>query len=69
MLTFPLQNGVDCWVLDDIWVRQTKDGFVRVWRGSKEGGARTFLSASPVNGKLKVETGFIQVSLSLRLFA
>ena len=46
-------------------VRQTRDGFVMVWRRREDGcGSKSFLSASPNNGKLKVGTGFIQVSLS-----
>ena len=44
-------------------VRQTRDGFVMVWKRSQDG-SKAFLSASPSNGKLKVVTGFIQVSLS-----
>ena len=66
-VTFSPQNCVDCWSLGDILVRQTSDGFVMVWRRSQDG-SRSFLSASPDNGKIKVGTGFIQVSLS-HLFA
>ena len=43
-------------------VRQTKDGFVMVWRRNQEGSSSAFLSASPGNGKLKVGTGFVQVT-------
>ena len=43
-------------------VRQTKDGFVMVWRRNQDGTSSAFLSASPGNGKLKVGTGFVQVS-------
>ena len=54
---------MDCWALEDILVRQTTDGYVMVWRKSQDV-SKAFLSASPSNGKLKVGTGFIQVSLS-----
>ena len=54
---------MDCWALEDIVVRQTRDGFVMICRKSQDG-SKVFLSASPENGKLKVGTGFIQVSLS-----
>ena len=54
---------MDCWALEDIVVRQTPDGFVMACRKSRDG-SKTFLSASPENGKLKVRTGFIQVCLS-----
>ena len=54
---------MDCWTFDGILVRQAQDGFVMVWRSREDGTGSTFLSASPGNGKLKVETAFIQVSL------
>ena len=48
--------------LDDLVVRQKQDGCVLVWRNYEDGSCSSFLSASPDNGKLKVETDFIKVS-------
>ena len=48
-------------MVDDLSVRQTTDGFVMVERRNSDG-SRAFISVSPTNGKLKVETPSVQVS-------
>jgi len=58
------KNGVNFWVVDDLSVRQTTDGFVMVERRNSDG-SRAFISVSPTNGKLKVETPSVQASASL----
>ena len=60
-LLFCLEDGVNCWVVDDLSIRQADDGFVMVEKSNSDG-SRAFLRVSPTNGKLKVWTPSVQVS-------
>lgn len=56
-------SNVDCWIISGISVQQTRDGLTIVERII--GSDRFVLKASPSNGKVRLETGFMQVTASL----
>jgi len=55
---------LDCWIFNSIFVQQTVDGLVIVER-TLENGARISIKASPSNGKLRLDSSFVQVTASL----
>ena len=57
------ETNVDCWIFDDILVKQTSDGLVIVER-VLETGARIVMKASPSNGKIRLDSEFVQVIIN-----
>jgi hypothetical protein len=56
-------GGVDCWVIENVYVQQTEDGFVIVEREVQ--GGRFILRTSPSNGKIRCDSRFMQTTASL----
>jgi len=57
-------SQVDCWIFQDVFVQQTMDGLVIVER-TLENGTRISMRASPSNGKIRLDSNFVQVTASL----
>ena len=57
-------DNVDCWVIGPVFVQQTEDGLVIVERETQQGD-KFFLRASPSNGKIKLDSRFVQMTASL----
>ena len=51
---------VDCWIFNEIFVQQTVDGLVIVERTSEDG-TKITMKASPSNGKIRLNSNFVQV--------
>ena len=51
---------VDCWIFNEIFVQQTVDGLVIVERTSEDG-TKITMKASPSNGKIRMNSNFVQV--------
>jgi len=56
--------GVDCWIFKDVFIQQTIDGLVIVER-RLEGGGSISIKVSPSNGKIRLNSDFVQVTASL----
>ena len=56
------EAGVDCWNFKDVFIQQTMDGLVIVER-RLEGGGFVSIKASPSNGKIRINSDFVQVKL------
>ena len=57
------ENGLDCWLINGISIKQTKDGLVILER---QNGLETFaFKTSPSNGKVKLESSFVHATASL----
>ena len=56
------EAGVDCWIFKDVFIQQTMDGLVIVER-RLEGGGFVSIKASPSNGKIRINSDFVQVKL------
>ena len=54
------EAGVDCWIFKDVFIQQTMDGLVIVER-RLEGGGFVSIKASPSNGKIRLNSDFVQV--------
>ena len=61
------ENGVDCWVIGQVYVRQMEDGLVTVQRDVH--GFNFTLRTSPSNGKVRFDSRFLAVTASLGLEA
>ena len=57
------EAGVDCWVIEQVFIQQTEDGLVTVEREVQ--GDRFVLKTSPSNGKAKIDSRFVQMTASL----
>jgi len=57
-------SGVICWTGAGITVQQTQDGLVSVERWLHQGKERVLLKASPSNGRVRVDSSFIQMTAS-----
>ena len=55
---------VDCWIFGSIFIQQTLDGLVIVER-TLDNGAKISLKSSPSNGKIRLDSSFVQVTASL----
>jgi len=58
------QGSVECWVIGPVFIQQTEDGLVIVERETQQGD-KFILKTSPSNGKVKVESWFLQMTASL----
>jgi len=58
------EAGVDSWIFKDVFIQQTMDGLVIVER-RLEGGGFVSIKASPSNGKIRLNSDFVQVTASL----
>jgi len=58
------RENVDCWILGQIFIQQTDDGLVIVEREDQQGN-KISLRSSPSNGKVKVDSNFVQMTASL----
>ena len=58
------QGNVDCWVIGPVFIQQTEDGLVIVVRETQQGDKFT-IKTSPSNGKVKVDSWFVQMTASL----
>lgn len=58
------EAGVDCWIFKDVFIQQTMDGLVIVER-RLEGGGFVSIKASPSNGKIRINSDFVQITASL----
>ena len=58
------EAGTDCWIFESIFIQQTLDGLVIVER-TLDHGAKITLKASPSNGKIRLDSNFVQVTASL----
>ena len=57
------ENGLDCWLINGISIKQTKDGLVILER---QNGLETFaFKTSPSNGKVKLKSSFVHATASL----
>ena len=54
------EAGVDSWIFKDAFIQQTMDGLVIVER-RLEGGGFVSIKASPSNGKIRLNSDFVQV--------
>ena len=54
------EAGVDSWIFKDVFIQQTMDGLVIVER-RLEGGSFVSIKASPSNGKIRLNSDFVQV--------
>ena len=54
------EAGVDSWIFKDVFIQQTMDGLVIVER-RLEGGGFVSIKASPSNGKIRLNSDFVQV--------
>ena len=54
--------GVDCWIFKDVFIQQTIDGLVIVER-RLEGGGSISIKVSPSNGKIRLNSDFVQVKI------
>ena len=54
------EAGVDSWIFKDVFIQQTMDGLVIVERRI-EGGGFVSIKASPSNGKIRLNSDFVQV--------
>ena len=61
------QAGVDCWVFKDVFIQQTMDGLVIVERKLEDGRAAT-IKVSPSNGKVRLNSDFVQVKVVSNIF-
>jgi len=57
-------SHVDCWIFNDVFVQQTADGLVIIER-TMENGVKISMRASPSNGKIRMDSHFVQVTASL----
>jgi len=55
--------GVDCWVIEQVFIQQTEDGLVTVEREVE--GDKFVLKTSPNNGKAKIDSSFLLMTASL----
>jgi len=55
--------GVDCWVIEQIFIQQTEDGLVIVERQVK--GDKFVLRTSPTNGKVRMDSRMLHMTASL----
>ena len=58
------QGNVDCWVMGPVFIQQTEDGLVIVERETQQGD-KFLLKSSPSNGKVKLNSPFVQMTASL----
>ena len=56
------EAGVDSWIFKDVFIQQTMDGLVIVERRLEEGGFIS-IKASPSNGKIRLNSDFVQVKI------
>ena len=56
--------GVNCWMIGQVFVQQTEDGFVIVER-KLPGGDKIFLRSSPLNGSARFLSRFVKMTASL----
>ena len=56
------EAGVDSWIFKDAFIQQTMDGLVIVERSLEEGGFIS-IKASPSNGKIRLNSDFVQVKI------
>jgi len=61
------ENGIDCWVIGQVYIRQMEDGLVTVQREVQ--GSTFILRTSPSNGKVRFDSRFLAVTASLGLEA
>ena len=58
------RENVDCWIIGPIFIQQKEDGLVII---EKEVGQdnKIFMRSSPTNGKVRVDSHFVQITASL----
>ena len=57
------EEGLNCWLINGILIKQTKDGFVIIER--QNGMEKFIFKTSPSNGKVRLESSFIHATASL----
>jgi hypothetical protein len=57
------EDNLDCWLINDIEIRQTSDGLVTVER--RHGSENFVLKTSPSNGKVRLQSSFLYLTASL----
>jgi len=57
-------DNIDCWVIGPVFIQQTEDGLVIVEKETQQGD-RFLLKSSPSNGKIKLDSRFVQMTASL----
>jgi len=58
------EKNVDCWIFGDLFIQQTFDGLVIIER-TMEDKSKISIKSSPSNGKIRLDSDFVQVTASL----
>ena len=58
------RENVDCWIIGPIFIQQKEDGLVIIEKDIGQDN-KIFLRSSPSNGKVRVDSDFVQMTASL----